>query len=342
MVKRMQQIDYPDFPVLRENRNLCSTLRQNWEFTKDKLIRLNKALNEELYDSDIAVCVAGSYGRFEASELSDFDYIILKNEISTDDDKLRVENCKRLLEEKASELGIQLPNPDGVFSQSFSVNEMIERIGHKDDVITTMAQRILLLMECKPVFNEKYFDSVVKRVLDKYFELPDLNKDKEAVFLLNDSIRYFRSICVNYQFNFWREEEKWGLRNIKLRHSRVLMYGGLLLLICNASQEKHRQNKHEYIYSKIKLTPIERIIHVYEDNHDVSISRVLSIYNVFLGNLSSEQVRKSLIVDYESRYSIPTYQSLKVNSDFFLSELTRFILSKQNVWSNQIFEYLFF
>ena len=67
---------------------------------------------------------------------------------------------------------------------------------------------------------------------------------KNYVFLLNDLIRYFRTICVNYPYTKEPEEEQWPIRNIKLRHSRLMMYASLVAMlgVLSTYREKTRTN----------------------------------------------------------------------------------------------------
>src|SRR6185436_13433920 len=105
----------------------------------------------------------------------------------------------------------------------------------------SLAQRMLLLMECRPIFNERVYRSAIDQILGRYLDLVRQDPRKDPLVLMNDLVRYFRSICVNYHFNFWRQQEKWGLRNVKLKHSRIILYAGLLFLVVNST--KHRREK---------------------------------------------------------------------------------------------------
>jgi len=329
------KIRYPKSPAGVESLDRFQGLKKNWDFSRDRLEELSKGLSEELGSMPISVVVAGSFGRLDACTESDLDFMLISQDKLEDEDKITDK-----VKEVASSCNVKAPNPEGVFSRFIIIPKMMETIGSRDDSLVSLAQRMLLLMESKPIYNESMYRSAVDQFLTKYLELVKVDPPKEAIFMLNDIIRYFRSICTNYQFNFWREEEKWVTRNIKLRHSRIIMYAGLLLLVMNAS--KNRTDKFGYISSKIHLTPIEKIIHIYSDNNDPNIDRVLGHYDVFLRKMSDPEIRQALQADYDDRYLNPYYADLKVNSDGLQTELTRFILARKGIWSDLIYEYLIF
>jgi hypothetical protein len=332
----MEKIIYPKEPNIIEKLDNLVFFKENWDFTYEKLNKINGTLNTHLDDDSISIVIAGSYGRMEANSESDLDYMILTN----DSQDSKIADIKKILEEVIKENNILLPNDKGVFSQTLTIDEISNQIGHTNDDLTRLAQRMLLLMETKAIYNQPLFEKIVKDLLKKYLEFLLNDPEKEALFLLNDLIRYFRSIAVNYQYNFWKEEQKWTIRNVKLRHSRVLIYAGLLLLILNAS--KKRGDKIAYLEENIFLTPIEKIVSVYADNNDFNYKRLLGAYDVFLGKINRKDVRERLKTDYQDRYKNPIYAELKVTSDFFTTELTRFVLTHRNNWTEQIFEYLIF
>jgi len=333
----MEKIKYPAAPQYF-NLSKYPALKQNWNYSYNKLNEINNMLNGAINRDDTSIVVAGSYGRLDASLESDLDYMIF-----TEDHNDELDDIKSEVKTVCEKLDIKSPNPTGVFANIARVPSIVENTGGDDETISTLAQRMLLLMESKPIYNKKMYDDIVKKVIEKYLSLNIEDTTKECVFLLNDIIKYFRSICVNYQFRFWREEEKWVIRNIKLRHSRVVMYGGLLLLILNACKKtEENDNKFTYISSLIDLTPLEKIVHVYQDNNDMSFKRVLGIYNTFMRKLSDKDIREALHVDYEDRYDNPYYSELKVTSDALQTELTRFIFAQRGRWTEQVFEYLLF
>lgn len=325
-----EQIDLRPYPVIAAS----------WENTQRRLTSLTNALTAALaalpQADDYCVAAAGSFGRMEASETSDLDYMVLAAE------SLGTELQQKILEtirQVATDNKISLPNPEGVFAQVTDYNDLIAKAGSKEDTLDSLAQRLLLLMEARPIYNETVFRNAVDLILRKYLSYLYVDPGKEALFLLNDLIRYFRSICVNYEFNLWREEEKWVLRNIKLRHSRIVMYAGLLLSVMNASIHK---NKPSYIRDMLPLTPLERIVSVYQEVGGRGYTRILAIYDTFLRRIQDPEIRGHLQVDYEERHSLPDYREMSVTADALTAELTRFILSQRARWTEAVFEYVLF
>lgn len=330
-------IIYPKIPFSIPNFDSYLHLKENWQYSYEILQKLNSRLNDVFGEKpNISIATAGSYGRMEASKESDLDFIILCGDGSKDEGNEIRQEVNNILDE----LGIEKPNPKGAFSTTQSSKTLVEDIGSKSDFADSLTQRMLLLMESRPLYNELLYEKIIQELLDKYLELVKKDQRKEAVFLLNDLIRYFRSIAVNYQNTFWREGEKWTLRNVKLRHSRVLIYAGLLLPLLNAS--KDQTNKCDYILRQMRLTPMERIVGVYLENNDNNYPRILKIYDTFLSKLNVKETREILKVDYDDRYSNPVYSELKMNSDYFMSELTRFVFSQRGNWTEHAFEYLLF
>ena len=295
--------------------------------------RINSAINNQ----DISIVVAGSYGRFDACIESDLDFFVVSNEA----DNKKAESLRNKILEIVTPMNIPSPRHGGIFSKSVSSSEMINQIGSASETVFSLSQRLLLLTEAKPIYNLNLYDDILNQILNKYFEYVFVKPQKQFVVLLNDLIRYFRTICVSYQFDFENQPEKWTIRNIKLRHSRVILYGGLLFLILNSS--KYREDKIEYIKKTIKLTPIEKIIHVYQDNN-IPYKDIMTYYDNFLEKFNQKEIREALKVEYNERYTNPYYTALKENSDYLQRDLTNFIFSQKelNNWDNEIFEYLMF
>lgn len=315
-----------------------SALQKNWQFSVAFLQDVSERCATSLSPNVETVAIAGSFGRLEGSLESDADYIMVVKD--PEDDSISAD--KEVLQNVIASHGVSPPNKSGVFSQPRSSQQLIEPIGKADERVDELGKRMLLLLESRPVYQAEYFDKLLYQLFGRYSEYIIADQDKEFAFLANDLMRYFRYICVNYQASFWRQNEKWALRNLKLRHSRIVMYAGLLFLLGEASKHAGAA-KVNTVQDHLHYTPLERLGWVYEQNSDSSFFRVLGLYNVFVSRLSDKMWREQLKeVEYEDRYSVAAFAEMKANSDAFIAEFVRFLFARHGQWSDRFFEYLFF
>jgi predicted nucleotidyltransferase len=317
------------------------SLKPNLIQSKEKL----ESLSKEIAASPISaqntietIAVAGSYARLEASALSDFDVLVVLN---NDSDQTRAH--RTVLDFIASK-GYPAPNPKGVFAQPVTIQKLTSVAGGTHEEYGDLSRRILLLLESRPVYKKDSYKRLMRTLIDTYAS--DVleqtgRKTKNFVFLLNDIIRYFRTICVNYQYT--KEVTEWGkwpIRNIKLRHSRILMYFSLVASLGILSTY-FEDDKVEVLAKLIEAEPLRRLYIVYNLAGDTSFFRVAGYYNVFLDSLNNDEVRKKLAeIDYDDRYASREFTILKTNSDAFAAELLRFLDARRGTWSDRFFEYL--
>ena len=322
------------------------SIDKNWKASRDLLSKIRTVLEQkDLPESILTIAAAGSLGRMEASDQSDGDLIIIlsdKVDLNSND----ATKAYDVVLEKLETIGIDPPNLNGVFSKPTNLTSLTDSIGKMDEPYKIFSKRLLLLLETQPVYNDRQYTKVIDNIIDKYARgFVAIDPKKEWTFLLNDLIRYFRSLAVNYQFSFNDNSEvgKWGLRNVKLRHSRLVMYSGLLMLLGESSKE--REDKIGWLKQRLKMTPLERIAWVYKVNNE-SFSSLAKLYNIFLENINDETIRKQLNIEfeYEERYDNQPFNDLKLNSDALISELLRFVLARHSngSWTERFFEYLIF
>ena len=70
----MDLIQYPKNPSFFDFTKYPA-LSANWKFSYNKIIELNREVTQLLKRDDISIVVAGSYGRMDACEESDLDFI---------------------------------------------------------------------------------------------------------------------------------------------------------------------------------------------------------------------------------------------------------------------------
>ncbi|MDE7539854.1 hypothetical protein [Gluconobacter sphaericus] len=284
-----------------------------------------------------SLAVAGSLARREASEVSDLDLIIttISSKPSPDTDILvwRDELCDKLKIEK--------PNPVGVFATPIC-QTLIESIsGGADEHYSSVAKRVLFLLESEWLFNETNYNALLNKIVDAYAIDVTADPRKNFVFLLNDVVRFFRALCVNYQHTKSETSDgKWPLRNVKLRHSRVLMYFSMIAAIGSLSRERSPQ-KIDALKILVKIPPLERLFVAYQLADDGAFYKVAGFYDTFLALLSNSEVREELKgLDYDDRYKSRYFAQLKANSDALSSELLRFYEARRQVWDDRFFEYM--
>ncbi len=283
---------------------------------------------------DFCIVLNGSFARSEAHKKSDIDFWLL---ISDESDPAEAEKYLSEVRCALTENGFVCPNPEGAFARANILDKLIGKAGSKGDDADGITQRMLLLMESTWLVNEDFFVESRNKILAHYCKGLG-SEQKQPIYLLNDLIRYFRMICVNYQYNTGDDGEKWLIRNVKLRHSRVLIYAGLLSLILVSSTKDELAEK--FILENLDLTPLERVFLLCEAVESSSFDRIASAYDHFL-----ETVKEMASVSsdtYEGRHQNPGYRSLRTSSSMISAELTTLVLENRRKWHHSIFEALIF
>jgi predicted nucleotidyltransferase len=292
----------------------------------------------------LTYAAAGSIARLDATPLSDLDLVILTDKpmdtLSTEADQAISDLCKQI--------NLQRSNPKGVFAKPVELSKIKSPAGAMEEEYADFSRRTLILLESTPLYNDEEYFGLRDAVIDSYSEDVKYDSRKNFVFLMNDVIRYFRSICVNYQHTkAVTDFGKWPLRNIKLRHSRVLIYFSMIAAIGCLSTFKgggtpnSGENKVAALKAFVDLTPLQRIFAAYKITGDPGFFRVAQYYNTFLAAMANKNTRKSLFeLTYEDRYSNRDFAALKANSDGLSSELMRFLNRREGQWDDRFFEYL--
>jgi hypothetical protein len=325
----------------------CPVLTGNWKKSRDRIQQIREQLEKSGLPRGVrTLAVAGSLGRMEFGDASDCDLLVVLTDAARQNPAIANDAYERVWA-ALEPLNLELPKATGTFSMPTSEQHLCDKrnVGAPDEDLRVLAKRLLLLLETQPVYNDEEYEKLITGVVNSYAEGYVKEKPtKEWVFLLNDLIRYFRSLCVNYQWDFRTDHMKWPLRNTKLRHSRLAMYGGLLLLLGQCSLEKG--DKVAWLRQRLKMTPLERIAWTYASNGDHEIAKLLGFYETFLAGISDPAVRTALNKadpdSYEKRYDNEHYKRLKGNSDGFVTELLRFTFARSGTWSSRFFEYLIY
>jgi len=254
------------------------------ELTAQRLAGLRESLAGFEHDADTAVVMLGSWGRRELTSQSDDDFLVLVNGAERDGVRPRAE-------ELAEVLGVA--GQTGTFGAAAFCEHLVNRIGLDQDDNANLTRRMLLMLESVPVVGDVAYRECWERVLDAY--LVDSIRDRHAPrFFLNDLIRYWRTICVDFVGKERGEPEKWGLRTAKLRTGRKLLYAsGLLpLLLCGELQRKEMR---AFLIEQLGAPPTDRVAFgfLHAGATDPGL-RTLRAYDRWVGMLDQADVREEL------------------------------------------------
>ena len=263
---------------------------------------------------DAAVLVCGSYARREASEHSDIDFFIISKD--TNGEHLPIEDVR-------SEIRKIVPNEpsrDGAFGVRVSREEILGNIGGDDDNNQNITRRILFLLEGEWLFNGEEFKCFRREILEKYIR-KNMTDHQLALFLLNDVIRYYRTVAVDYEFKISDNENSkpWAIRNIKLVFSRKLLYASGLFSIAMTT-DRSRDKKIEILESLFELPVMERMIAICGN---AKMEPILASYNHFLSVLEDSDDRRHLETLEKSNRGDLRFRHIKNEGRHFTRELSK-------------------
>ena len=282
---------------------------------------LQESLQTSPYAERLTVVTTGSYGRREASDLSDLDYYLFFDADLPGDEAIPDEQS--LIAEIVNKHVPGSVGDTGTFGHDAIADfkEMITNIGGLQDTNQLMTRRMLFLLEGDWLYNESRFNDYRRRLLGKYLR-EDARPDAIPLFLLNDIIRYYRTITTDLEHKVTTQGKSWGLRNIKLRFSRKMLYFGGIIVAAELVGQNH-QPRIDEAGRLFSMPVIERIQHLSDADQ---AREILQIYDGFLADMASEAVRRELEgVQRENRWQSGHYNRLRESGHDFSRALNTWL-----------------
>jgi len=291
---------------------------------------------------DSSLVVFGSLARDEWTSGSDLDWTFLIDGTAKPEHFDIAQEIQKLIAENKEKF--PAPGTTGTFGNMAFSHDIVHRIGGQNDSNKNTTQRILLLLESRPIGKKtEAYDRVIRAVVDRYLEedtnplMNDELRYRVPRFLLNDIARFWRTMAVDFASKQrGRGGEEWGLRNAKLRMSRKLIFASGLLVCFSVNLDPELQNKistdrndvrfhlRNYIMNYVRLTPLEilaKSTKSYAVPDDVT-SALFGAYSDFLKILDNEKSREALkaVRSADSRTD-PTFKHIREISGTFKGAL---------------------
>jgi len=257
------------------------------QYTDEILEQIKGGLNKQITNNAICIVTTGSYARGEASKESDIDYFVI---VKNGEYDLKYEE-KEIIANVINGYIAKDSGDTGTFGDNAieTLENMLRNIGGSEDTNIKITRRMLFLLESKPLYNDTMYDMIMDKLINTYVK--NIKKEQIARFLLNDIIRYYRTITVDFEFKTSEVSKSWGLRNIKLTYSRKLIYFAGILCVAK-TQDLEKSEKISLLKDLFTKTPLVRIVDIVEDE-DI-VMEIFKYYNDFLEQVSDQDIRKKL------------------------------------------------
>ena len=270
--------------------------------------RLTAALGS-LDDPNASVVVTGSLGRGEATDSSDADWLLLVDGPSNPDHA----RMAREIDDAVSGAGFKAVGTTGTFGDVVASHDLVHYIAGTKDTNENLTRRMLLLSESHAISSPLVRERVLRNVLTRYVVLDRSVQGFHPIphFLLNDVVRYWRTIASDYASKMWnRNKEGWATRNVKLRFSRKLLYAwGLLASFAGSlfpspaltaaagvNEDEYVSHLADLIRTLTDVTPLDLVSRAASHVHipDATKREIFGSYDKFISIMSDKDKRTRL------------------------------------------------
>jgi predicted nucleotidyltransferase len=217
---------------------------------------------------NLVIFAAGSYARLEAGKHSDIDMFFLDMDGPQNLKEPRTSQIRlfaKVINIVVDEMDFPKFSNDGQYLRILHIPDMIEKLGgQEDDYQNHFTTRMLLLLESVCLFHDELYRKAVENIIKSYFtDYPKHMNDFKPIFLMNDIMRYWKTLCLNYENKRRgpgkdtdnREYIKQRVRNFKLKFSRMTTcFATIASLSCQLGSVTE-----EEVNSLVQLTPRQRL-----------------------------------------------------------------------------------
>lgn len=292
--------------------------------------RLQTPLAELIAGHPFCIYATGSYGRLEAWQQSDIDLFFLDGHGPQDEGLswMTFIRVAALLIEETEAMGFPPFSGDGKYLTRQSIQRMEQVLGSPDDdSVNAFTARMLLLLESRPVTAAELYDELLRKVIGFYYRDFEANETTFLqVFLINDILRFWRTLTLNYESDRLKvrsltgsEQErakvKSALKNYKLKASRLATCFSIVVHLASEPAPVTLDR----VFELCKLTPTER-------------------FGALRGRrLAADEILDAIADLYERFLDFVQRPDEDLLADFAIPDLRRAKLDEANMYGKQIF-----
>lgn len=241
-------------------------------------------------NKSIAVYCAGSLGRHDFGVLSDLDLFVITREPSLHGG-INSPFCQKLIEINNA---LGYPQLTERFLKVHLLSENLKAVGApKDDTENFFTMRMLMLLESKPVANGEVYQSCLSEIVRHYYRDADEDRLFSPTFLVNDLLRYWRTLCLNYEQIRQNPERPWRKKNINLKFSRMLTVFSTVLPLISIPIRCEAE-----LLPLTEKTPLERLAYGLDNLNDTSMlddfQSFMEAYETFLGWKEDDEIDEKM------------------------------------------------
>jgi predicted nucleotidyltransferase len=272
-------------------------LARRRDASESQLTRVRSAFeaSAELKTWPISVFCAGSLARREVGIKSDLDVFVTADK---NEERLRSRLAEYTLFGELiqinKELGLPPFSNDGEYLKIHFLEDLEKLTGSRhDDSENQFTTRMLLILESEPLLNSGIYERHLRHVLGHYYRDEVGKRSFRPLFLLNDLLRYWRTLCLNYEERRHDQTKPWRKKNVNLKFSRMItVFSAVMPLIAMPTP------KVPDVVAMCRQTPLRRLARSLDSLGDPRLfatwPKVLDLYEEFLTWKEDEEIERDL------------------------------------------------
>lgn len=274
-----------------------SRLQDRASYSRELLAKIREDLLTRTSCNRPELCIyaAGSLARHETGRVSDLDLFFIGHRPDREPGRRSISRLEELqafadLISLNAKLELAPFSGDGQYLKIHELDDIISGTGStEDDSENLFTTRLLLLLESTAIAGDAVYTCAIDKVLTMYFRDTVGRKGFRPLFLLNDLLRYWRTLCLNYERDRFVPGKPWWKRNLNLKFSRKLTVFSSVLAIVSNQMATAAEFKPFAL-----MTPMQRLAAALDQMDDSSLLAdflsVLDDYEDFLAAKSHKEL----------------------------------------------------